>query len=71
MPKLNAIYTQAYGKRRNFTVNRDHSNKNKETAMVTYTCRYSSEHLIPNPSSRSDMTELAIGIKCPLEYLQV
>ena len=31
----------------NFTVNRNHSYKSKETRVVTYTCRYSSGHLIP------------------------
>ena len=32
----------------NFTVNRDHSYKSKETTWSpTYTCRYSSGHLIP------------------------
>ena len=35
--------------------------------LVTYTCRYSSRHLIPiiQPSQSK------LGIKCPLEYLQV
>ena len=39
-----------------------YSLKSKETKEVTYTCRYSSGHLIPN-SSRQD----ELGIKCPLE----
>ena len=38
---------------------RDHR-KSRETREVTYTCGYTSEHLIPLPI----MTEL--GIKCPL-----
>ena len=32
----------------NFIVNRDHSDKSKEIRVVTYICRYSSGHLIPN-----------------------
>ena len=27
---------------------RDHRKKNRETREVAYTCRYTSEHLIPN-----------------------
>jgi len=42
------------------TVNRDHSNKNRETRVVIYTCRYSSGHF--NPYNLAN---------CPLEYLQV
>jgi len=41
--------------------------KIKETRMITYTCRYSSVHLIPN----SSWQDWIIGIKCPLEYLQL
>ena len=41
---------QVLGKITNFTVNRDHSYKIKETGVVTYTCRYSSGHLIHNLS---------------------
>ena len=41
--------------------------KSKETRMITYTCRYSSGHLIPIIQSCQD----ELGIKCPLEYLQV
>jgi len=40
--------------------------KSKETRIVTYTCRYSSEHLIPIQSCQDEL-----GIKFPLEYLQV
>ena len=32
---------QVLGKINNFTVNKDHSYKNKETGIVTYACRYS------------------------------
>ena len=35
--------------------------------MITYTCRYSSGHLIPIIQSCQD----ELGIKCSLEYLQV
>ena len=28
---------------------RDHRKKSRETREVAYTCRYTSEHLIPNP----------------------
>jgi len=35
----------------NFTGNRDHINKSKETRVVAYICRYSSEPLIPNPAT--------------------
>jgi len=41
--------------------------KSKETRVVTYTCRYSSGHLIPIIQSCQD----ELGIKYPLEYLQV
>jgi len=41
--------------------------KSKETRMITYTCRYSNGHLIPIIQSCQD----ELGIKCPLEYLQV
>ena len=41
--------------------------KSRETRVVTYTCRYSSGHLILN----SSWHDWIIGIKCPLEYLQV
>jgi len=41
--------------------------KSKETRVITYTCRYSSGHLIPIIQSRQD----ELGIKCPPEYLQV
>jgi len=34
--------------------------KTKEARVINYTCRYSSGHLIP-----------MLGIKCPLEYLQM
>ena len=30
-----------------FTVDRDHTYKSKETRVITYTCRYSSGLLIP------------------------
>jgi len=38
--------------------------KSKETRVITYTCRYSIGYLI-----QSCQDEL--GIKCPVEYLQV
>ena len=43
--------------------------KSKETRVVTYTYtyKYSYGHLIPNSSWHGWI----IGIKCPLEYLQV
>ena len=41
--------------------------KSKETRVITYTCRYSSGHLIPIIQLCQDK----LGIKCPLEYLQV
>ena len=41
--------------------------KSKETGVVTYTYKYSNGHLIPN----SSWHDWIIGIKCPLEYLQV
>ena len=41
--------------------------KSKETRVITYTCRYSSGHLIPIIQLCQD----ELGIKCPLEYLQV
>ena len=41
--------------------------KSKETRVVTYTCIYSSGFLIPN----SLWHGWVIGIKCPLEYLQL
>ena len=41
--------------------------KSKETRVVTYTCRYSSGHLIPTIQLCQD--EL-LGIKCPLECLR-
>ena len=41
--------------------------KSKETRVITYTCRYSSGHLIPIIQSCQDELE----IKFPLEYLQV
>jgi len=41
--------------------------KCKETRMITYTCRYCSGHLIPIIQLGQD----ELGIKCPLEYLQV
>ena len=37
-----------------FTVSRDHSNKSRETRVVTYTCRYFSGHLIPIIQSCQD-----------------
>ena len=30
----------------NFTVDRDHSIKSKETKVIAYTCRFSGQHLI-------------------------
>jgi len=41
--------------------------KSKETRMITYIYRYSSENLIPIIQLCQD----ELGIKCPLEYLQV
>jgi len=41
--------------------------KSKETRVVPYTCRYSNGHLIPIIQSYQD----ELGIKCPIEYLQV
>jgi len=41
--------------------------KSKETRLITYTYRYSSGHLIPIIQLYQD----ELGIKCPLEYLQV
>ena len=38
----------------NFAVNRDCSSKIKDTRVVTYTCKYSSEHLIPIIQSCQD-----------------
>jgi len=38
---------EVLGKSCNFTVNRDHINKSKETRVVAYTSRYSSGQLIP------------------------
>jgi len=42
----------------NFTINRDHINKNKKTKVVTYT-------------PEDILVGIELGIKCPLEYLQV
>jgi len=41
--------------------------KSKETRVITHTCRYSGGQLIPIIQSCQD----ELGIKCPLEYLQV
>ena len=38
----------------NFTGNRDHKNKSKETRVVAYTCRCSSGPLIPNSATATD-----------------
>jgi len=43
--------------------------KSKETRVITYICRYSSGHLIPIIQPVMSPDEL--GIKRPLEYLQV
>ena len=51
----------------NFTINRCHGYKRKETSAVTYTCRYSSGYLIPTIQLCQD----ELGIKCPMEYLWV
>jgi len=42
--------------------------KSKETGVVAYICRYSSEKLIPIFQS---VEVVELGIKGPLEYLQV
>ena len=39
--------------------------KSKEKRMITYTCRYSSGHLIPAIQSCQD----ELGVKCPLEHM--
>jgi len=41
--------------------------KSKETGMITYTCWYFTGYLIPIIQLCQD----ELGIKCPLEYLQV
>jgi len=41
--------------------------KSKETRVITYTCRYSSGHLILIIQLCQD----ELGIKCPLKYLLV
>ena len=41
--------------------------KSKETSVITYTCRYSSGHLIPTIQS---VVVAELGIKGPLEHLQ-
>ena len=42
--------------------------KNKETKVEAYTCRHSSEELIPLFQS---VTVTELGIKCLLKYLQM
>ena len=45
---ITTLLLQLLGKICNFTINRDHINKNKGTKVVAYTCRYCSEPLNPN-----------------------
>ena len=50
------------GKIRNLNSIREPDHRKK--VEVVYTCRYTSEHLIPN-------SVMGIGINCPLVYLQM